>query len=84
MKAFALPKLGIGEGYLGFLSWDKARREAESGVGDGKPLGRRSLFSAEHESKLTNFERRVAMWFGVKRCLGSKYELENRGCWETK
>lgn len=33
VKVFALPKLGIREGDLGFLSWDKAWREVESGVG---------------------------------------------------
>jgi hypothetical protein len=33
VKSFALPKLGIREGDLGFLSWDKAWREIESGVG---------------------------------------------------
>ena len=33
VKAFALPKLGIREGDLGFLSWDKAWREVESRVG---------------------------------------------------
>jgi len=32
VKAFALPELRIREGDLGFLSWDKAWREVESGM----------------------------------------------------